>query len=63
MRENLAKGMALLGPSFSLDTLVEVLIISIGTISGIVNKISALYYFLQVFVSWKLCVTLAVCHL
>ena len=28
--------MAVLGPSFSLDTLVEVLIISIGTISGII---------------------------
>lgn len=27
--------MAVLGPSFSLDTLVEVLIISIGTISGL----------------------------
>jgi hydroxymethylglutaryl-CoA reductase (NADPH) len=32
--DNISKGMAVLGPTLSLDTLVEVLIISIGTISG-----------------------------
>ena len=34
MRENIGKGMAILGPTLSLDTVVEVLIIGIGTISG-----------------------------
>ena len=34
MRENIGKGIASLGPTMTLDTLVEVLLISIGTISG-----------------------------
>lgn len=34
MRENIGKGIAVLGPTMTLDTVVEVLLISIGTISG-----------------------------
>ena len=31
---NIGKGIAMLGPTMTLDTVVEVLLISIGTISG-----------------------------
>ena len=34
MREKIGEGIASLGPTMTLDTLVEILLISIGTISG-----------------------------
>lgn len=34
MRENISKGMAILGPTFTLDALVECLVIGVGTMSG-----------------------------
>lgn len=34
MRENISKGMGILGPTFTLDALVECLVIGIGTMSG-----------------------------
>lgn len=34
VRENIAKGMAVLGPTFTLDALVECLVIGVGTMSG-----------------------------
>ena len=34
VRENISQGMAILGPTFTLDALVECLVISIGTMSG-----------------------------
>ena len=34
VRDNIGRGMAVLGPTMTLDTLVEVLLIGIGTISG-----------------------------
>ena len=34
VRENIGRGMSVLGPNMTLDTLVEVLLIGIGTISG-----------------------------
>ena len=38
VRDNIGRGIAELGPTMSLDTLVEVLLISIGTISGVCGK-------------------------
>uniref|UniRef100_A0A4W4DWF8 3-hydroxy-3-methylglutaryl coenzyme A reductase n=1 Tax=Electrophorus electricus TaxID=8005 RepID=A0A4W4DWF8_ELEEL len=35
VRENIAKGMAILGPAFTLDALVECLVIGVGTMSGV----------------------------
>ncbi|KAF5896745.1 3-hydroxy-3-methylglutaryl-coenzyme A reductase-like, partial [Clarias magur] len=35
VRENIAKGMAVLGPTFTLDALVECLVIGVGTLSGV----------------------------
>ncbi|XP_061673397.1 3-hydroxy-3-methylglutaryl-coenzyme A reductase-like isoform X3 [Syngnathoides biaculeatus] len=35
VRENIARGMALLGPTFTLDALVECLVIAVGTMSGV----------------------------
>uniref|UniRef100_A0A8C5E0G5 3-hydroxy-3-methylglutaryl coenzyme A reductase n=1 Tax=Gouania willdenowi TaxID=441366 RepID=A0A8C5E0G5_GOUWI len=35
VRENISQGMAILGPSFTLDALVECLVIGIGTMSGV----------------------------
>uniref|UniRef100_A0A673MK85 3-hydroxy-3-methylglutaryl coenzyme A reductase n=1 Tax=Sinocyclocheilus rhinocerous TaxID=307959 RepID=A0A673MK85_9TELE len=35
VRENIAKGMAVLGPTFTLDALVECLVIGVGTMSGV----------------------------
>lgn len=35
VRENIARGMALLGPTLTLDTLVETLVIGVGTLSGV----------------------------
>lgn len=34
VRENISLGMAILGPTFTLDALVECLVIGIGTMSG-----------------------------
>ncbi|XP_030647877.1 3-hydroxy-3-methylglutaryl-CoA reductase a [Chanos chanos] len=35
VRENIARGMAILGPTFTLDVLVECLVIGVGTMSGV----------------------------
>ncbi|XP_070541692.1 3-hydroxy-3-methylglutaryl-coenzyme A reductase-like isoform X2 [Ptychodera flava] len=35
VRENIARGMAILGPIITLDTLVEALVIGVGTLSGV----------------------------
>lgn len=35
VRSNIARGMAMLGPSITLDTVVETLVIGIGTLSGV----------------------------
>ncbi|XP_076019862.1 3-hydroxy-3-methylglutaryl-coenzyme A reductase-like [Genypterus blacodes] len=35
VRDNISKGMAILGPTFTLDALVECLVIGIGTMSGV----------------------------
>ncbi|XP_076849141.1 LOW QUALITY PROTEIN: 3-hydroxy-3-methylglutaryl-CoA reductase b [Brachyhypopomus gauderio] len=35
VRENISKGMAILGPAFTLDALVECLVIGVGTMSGV----------------------------
>ncbi|XP_008323749.1 3-hydroxy-3-methylglutaryl-coenzyme A reductase-like [Cynoglossus semilaevis] len=35
VRENISKGMSILGPTFTLDALVECLVIGIGTMSGV----------------------------
>ncbi|KAM9446256.1 3-hydroxy-3-methylglutaryl-CoA reductase a [Clarias gariepinus] len=35
VRENISKGMAVLGPTFTLDALVECLVIGVGTMSGV----------------------------
>lgn len=35
VRDNIARGMAVLGPTFTLDALVECLVIGVGTMSGI----------------------------
>lgn len=35
VRENIAEGMAILGPTFTLDALVECLVIGVGTMSGV----------------------------
>lgn len=34
MRDNIARGMSVLGPTFTLDALVECLVIGVGTMSG-----------------------------
>ncbi|KAA0716584.1 3-hydroxy-3-methylglutaryl-coenzyme A reductase [Triplophysa tibetana] len=35
VRENIAKGMSVLGPTFTLDAIVECLVIGVGTMSGV----------------------------
>ncbi|MBN3310320.1 HMDH reductase, partial [Amia calva] len=35
VRDNIARGMAILGPTFTLDALVECLVIGVGTMSGV----------------------------
>ncbi|XP_018901308.2 3-hydroxy-3-methylglutaryl-coenzyme A reductase [Bemisia tabaci] len=35
VKENIARGVSLLGPTITLDTLVETLVISVGTLSGV----------------------------
>ncbi|XP_012277434.1 3-hydroxy-3-methylglutaryl-coenzyme A reductase isoform X2 [Orussus abietinus] len=44
VRANIARGMSLLGPSITLDTLVEILLIGIGSLSG-VRRLEILCYF------------------
>lgn len=44
VKGNIARGMALLGPTITLDTLVEALVISVGTLSG-VRRIEMLCYY------------------
>ena len=34
VRDNIAKGMAVIGPAITLDTIVEILVIGVGTLSG-----------------------------
>ena len=34
VRDNIARGMAVLGPAFTLDAVVECLVIGVGTMSG-----------------------------
>ncbi|XP_010216988.1 PREDICTED: 3-hydroxy-3-methylglutaryl-coenzyme A reductase-like [Tinamus guttatus] len=38
VRENISRGMAILGPTFTLDALVECLVIGVGTMSGPIFK-------------------------
>lgn len=40
VRENIARGMAVLGPTFTLDALVECLVIGVGTMSGMHSSTS-----------------------
>lgn len=35
VRHNIARGLALLGPTITLDTIVETLVIGVGTLSGV----------------------------
>lgn len=44
IRTNIAKGMSILGPNITLDTLVETLLLSVGTLSG-VQSLEKLSYF------------------
>ncbi|KAI5707614.1 hypothetical protein M8J77_005950 [Diaphorina citri] len=44
VKRNIARGMALLGPTITLDTIVEALVISVGTLSG-VRRIEMLCYY------------------
>lgn len=44
VRQNIARGMAHVGPSLTLDTIVETLVISVGTLSGI-QRLETLCYF------------------
>ena len=34
MGDNIARGMAIIGPSMTLDAVVEILVIGVGTLSG-----------------------------
>lgn len=45
MRENISQGMAILGPTFTLDALVECLVIGVGTMSGM-----SFIFFLNIYV-------------
>lgn len=44
IRNNIAKGMSILGPNITLDTVVETLLLSVGTLSG-VQSLEILSYF------------------
>uniref|UniRef100_A0A8D9BX45 3-hydroxy-3-methylglutaryl coenzyme A reductase n=1 Tax=Cacopsylla melanoneura TaxID=428564 RepID=A0A8D9BX45_9HEMI len=44
VKRNIARGMSLLGPTITLDTIVEALVISVGTLSG-VRRIEMLCYY------------------
>ena len=39
VRQNIGRGMGVLGPMMTLDTLVEVLLIGIGTMSGVCDHV------------------------
>lgn len=45
VRENIAQGMAILGPTFTLDALVECLVIGVGTMSGELKQYFSLSLF------------------
>lgn len=45
VKNNIARGMALLGPTITLDTVVETLVIGVGTLSG---KNDFVYFILRV---------------
>jgi hydroxymethylglutaryl-CoA reductase (NADPH) len=38
VRNNIARGMAIIGPTITLDTVVETLVIGVGTLSGFTNN-------------------------
>lgn len=70
MRENISQGMAILGPTFTLDALVECLVIGIGTMSGERSTDDADGRWkrsadgsvvLQAFLSWRSCAASAAC--
>ena len=42
---NIARGMALLGPTLTLDTIVETLVISVGTLSGNIQNLFNIYWY------------------
>ncbi|KYB27676.1 3-hydroxy-3-methylglutaryl-coenzyme A reductase [Tribolium castaneum] len=44
VKSNIARGMAVLGPTITLDTIVETLVIGVGTLSG-VHRLEMLSYF------------------
>ncbi len=44
VNNNIARGMSLLGPTITLDTLVGTLVISVGTLSGKQNKTFAFVF-------------------
>ncbi|XP_057664342.1 3-hydroxy-3-methylglutaryl-coenzyme A reductase isoform X1 [Diorhabda carinulata] len=58
VKTNIAKGMALLGPTITLDTIVETLVIGVGTLSG-VHRLEMLSYFacLSVLVNYMVFMT------
>lgn len=37
VKENIAEGMRALGPSITLDAVVEMLVVGVGTVSGIIH--------------------------
>lgn len=54
VRDNISQGMAILGPTFTLDALVECLVIGIGTMSGkeyqyffLSKMVTAMFYILN----------------
>ncbi|KAJ8984512.1 hypothetical protein NQ317_010983 [Molorchus minor] len=58
VKNNIAKGMSVLGPTITLDTIVETLVIGVGTLSG-VHRLEMLSYFacLSVLVNYVVFVT------
>lgn len=59
IKNNISRGMGLLGPSITLDTIVETLVIGVGTLSG-VRRLETLCYFacLSVLVNYLVFMTL-----
>lgn len=49
VRENIAQGMAILGPTFTLDAVVECLVIGVGTMSGTLEQCLFLAFFTIIF--------------
>lgn len=49
VKNNIARGMSLLGPTLTLDTVVETLVISVGTLSGLFLLLMFLAYFEIIF--------------